>query len=225
MTPNAPWAARNRETDRPAGQTARHGAAQRAPRRAEDAAAAGGPHAAAGRRARRCGACGEVVQPVRQSRQPRSVLDLHRSASRPGDDLRRRGRRRSLGAGARRRCIAGCITCSAERCRRCPASGPEDLNVAPLLARIAEGGVSEVILALGATVDGATTAHWLTDRLRPLGVAVTRVGAGRADRRRARRAGRRHARRGVARTTAVMRAGSRPAAFELDGRAFARNPT
>ena len=56
--------------------------------------------------------------------------------------------------------------------------GPEDLNVAPLLARIAEGGVTEVILALGATVDGATTAHWLTDRLRPLGVTVTRVAQG-----------------------------------------------
>jgi recombination protein RecR len=56
--------------------------------------------------------------------------------------------------------------------------GPEDLNVTSLIARIAEGGVSEVILALGATVDGATTAHWLTDRLRPLGVAVTRVAQG-----------------------------------------------
>ena len=56
--------------------------------------------------------------------------------------------------------------------------GPEDLNVASLLARIAEGGVSEVILALGATVDGATTAHWLTDRLKPLGVTVTRVAQG-----------------------------------------------
>ena len=38
------------------------------------------------------------------------------------------------------------------------------------MARIERGGVAEVILALGATVDGATTAHWLTDRLRPLGV-------------------------------------------------------
>jgi recombination protein RecR len=56
--------------------------------------------------------------------------------------------------------------------------GPEDLNVSPLLARIAEGNVSEVILALSATVDGATTAHWLTDRLKPLGVAVTRVAQG-----------------------------------------------
>lgn len=56
--------------------------------------------------------------------------------------------------------------------------GPEDLNIAPLLARIADGGVTEVILALGATVDGATTAHWLTDRLTRLGVAVTRVAQG-----------------------------------------------
>ncbi len=56
--------------------------------------------------------------------------------------------------------------------------GPEDLNVAPLLHRIDAGGVKEVILALGATVDGATTAHWLTDRLRPMDVTVTRVGQG-----------------------------------------------
>jgi recombination protein RecR len=56
--------------------------------------------------------------------------------------------------------------------------GPEDLNVEPLLARIAEDGISEVILALAATVDGATTAHWLTDRLKPLGVTVTRVAQG-----------------------------------------------
>jgi recombination protein RecR len=56
--------------------------------------------------------------------------------------------------------------------------GPEDLNVSPLLTRIAAGGVTEVILALGATVDGATTAHWLTDRLKPLGINVTRVAQG-----------------------------------------------
>ncbi|HQT79030.1 MAG: recombination protein RecR [Rhodospirillales bacterium 20-64-7] len=56
--------------------------------------------------------------------------------------------------------------------------GPDDLNAASLLTRIAEGPVTEVILALGATVDGAATAHWLTDQLRPSGVAVTRVGQG-----------------------------------------------
>ena len=56
--------------------------------------------------------------------------------------------------------------------------GPDDLNVAPLLARVADGTVNEVILALGATVDGAATAHWLTDRLKPFDVIVTRVGHG-----------------------------------------------
>jgi recombination protein RecR len=56
--------------------------------------------------------------------------------------------------------------------------GPEDLNLAPLTARIREGGVAEVVLALPATVDGATTAHWLTDRLRPLGVSITKVAQG-----------------------------------------------
>ena len=55
---------------------------------------------------------------------------------------------------------------------------PEDLNLAPLLARLAEGGVAEVILALGATVDGATTAHWLTERMQPFGVTVSRIAHG-----------------------------------------------
>ena len=42
------------------------------------------------------------------------------------------------------------------------------------------GGLQEVILALGATVDGATTAHWLTERLHGVDPAlrVTRVGQG-----------------------------------------------
>jgi recombination protein RecR len=56
--------------------------------------------------------------------------------------------------------------------------GPEDLNLQPLLTRVREGGVTEVILALGATVDGATTTHWLTEKLMPLGVTVSRVGQG-----------------------------------------------
>ena len=55
---------------------------------------------------------------------------------------------------------------------------PEDLNLHALLARVSQGEAKEVILALGATVEGATTAHWLTDQLRPTGVAVTRVGQG-----------------------------------------------
>jgi recombination protein RecR len=57
-------------------------------------------------------------------------------------------------------------------------TGPEDLAVQPLLARIAAGGVAEVILALPATVEGATTAHYVGERLRPLGVAVTQLAQG-----------------------------------------------
>ncbi|MGI4955318.1 MAG: recombination mediator RecR [Janthinobacterium lividum] len=62
-------------------------------------------------------------------------------------------------------------------------TGPEDLNVAPLLARVdaQDGeGIDEVILALGATVDGASTAHWLAERLRALSPAlrISRVGQG-----------------------------------------------
>ncbi|MDE2516398.1 MAG: recombination mediator RecR [Rhodospirillales bacterium] len=56
--------------------------------------------------------------------------------------------------------------------------GPEDLSLPALQARIAEGGVQEVILALSATVDGASTAHYLADRLQGSGVALTRLAQG-----------------------------------------------
>jgi recombination protein RecR len=57
-------------------------------------------------------------------------------------------------------------------------TGPEDLNVTPLINRVLEGEIVEVILALSATVDGATTAHFLADRLASTGVAITRVAQG-----------------------------------------------
>ena len=56
--------------------------------------------------------------------------------------------------------------------------GPEDLNLAALVDRVHKDGVAEVILALGATVDGQTTAHYLTDLLRDLPVKVTRLAQG-----------------------------------------------
>ncbi len=56
--------------------------------------------------------------------------------------------------------------------------GPEDLNLSPLLAKLEAGHVREVILALGATVEGATTAHWLSERLAAFDVAISRVGQG-----------------------------------------------
>ena len=54
---------------------------------------------------------------------------------------------------------------------------PEDLRVASLLTRASEN-VREVILALSATVDGQTTAHYLTERLAPLGITVSRLSHG-----------------------------------------------
>lgn len=56
--------------------------------------------------------------------------------------------------------------------------GPEDLNLGKLVARVHDDAVSEVILALGATVDGQTTAHYITDLLRGLPVRVTRLAQG-----------------------------------------------
>ena len=56
--------------------------------------------------------------------------------------------------------------------------GPDDLNMKTLVARVAEGGVNEVIIAVNATVEGQTTAHYLTDQLAGFGVQVTRLAHG-----------------------------------------------
>jgi recombination protein RecR len=56
--------------------------------------------------------------------------------------------------------------------------GPDDLNLASLVARVASGGVKEVVLAVNATVDGQTTAHYVTDLLSPYTLDVTRLAHG-----------------------------------------------
>jgi recombination protein RecR len=56
--------------------------------------------------------------------------------------------------------------------------GPDDLNIASLVARVRAGGVSEVVLAMNATVEGQTTAHYITDRLAGAGVKLTRLAHG-----------------------------------------------
>lgn len=56
--------------------------------------------------------------------------------------------------------------------------GPDDLNINGLIARIAEGGVAEIILAVNATVEGQTTAHYITDQLSGLDAKVTRLAHG-----------------------------------------------
>jgi recombination protein RecR len=56
--------------------------------------------------------------------------------------------------------------------------GPDDLNLSSLVARVAKGGVKEVVLAVNATVDGQTTAHYVTELLSPYPVKVTRLAHG-----------------------------------------------
>ena len=55
--------------------------------------------------------------------------------------------------------------------------GPDDLNIASLQVRV-RAGVSEVILALNATVEGQTTAYYITDQLAGAAVKVTRLAHG-----------------------------------------------
>jgi recombination protein RecR len=57
-------------------------------------------------------------------------------------------------------------------------TGPEQLGIPRLLARVRAGGVSEVILGLSATVDGQTTAHYIADLLDGTGASVTTLAQG-----------------------------------------------
>jgi len=56
--------------------------------------------------------------------------------------------------------------------------GPEQLTIGKLVERVAAGTVREVILAVNATVEGQTTAHYLTDQLEGLDVKITRLAHG-----------------------------------------------
>jgi len=54
--------------------------------------------------------------------------------------------------------------------------GPDDLSIDALLRRAPE--FAEVVLAVNATVEGQTTAHYITDRLQPSGIKITRLAHG-----------------------------------------------
>ena len=55
---------------------------------------------------------------------------------------------------------------------------PEDLTIAGLLARVSAGGIDEVVLAMNATLEGQTTAHYIAERLEGLPVRVTQLAHG-----------------------------------------------
>ena len=58
------------------------------------------------------------------------------------------------------------------------AMGPDELGIPRLAARVASEGINEVILALGATVDGQTTAHYIADSLGGAEVQITSLAQG-----------------------------------------------
>ncbi|MFN4130804.1 MAG: toprim domain-containing protein, partial [Paracoccaceae bacterium] len=56
--------------------------------------------------------------------------------------------------------------------------GPDALRIPDLAERVRTEGVAEVILALNATVDGQTTAHYIADTLAPMGVQISTLAQG-----------------------------------------------
>ena len=55
---------------------------------------------------------------------------------------------------------------------------PEDLTIGALLERVGAGGVDEVVLAMNATLEGQTTAHYIAERLEEFPVRVTQLAHG-----------------------------------------------
>jgi len=55
---------------------------------------------------------------------------------------------------------------------------PEDLSIDKLIARVAGGDIDEVVLAMNATLDGQTTAHYLAERLESYPVRITQLAHG-----------------------------------------------
>ena len=55
---------------------------------------------------------------------------------------------------------------------------PEDLSVDKLIARVERGGIDELVLAMNATLEGQTTAHYLVDRLESFPIRITQLAHG-----------------------------------------------
>jgi recombination protein RecR len=55
---------------------------------------------------------------------------------------------------------------------------PEDLSIGRLIERVAAGGIDEVVLAMNATLEGQTTAHYIAERLDSLPVRLTQLAHG-----------------------------------------------
>jgi recombination protein RecR len=117
-----------------------------------------------------CGSCGNIdtADPCavcRDARRDRSIIIVVEDVS----DLWALERARAVNAPYH---VLGGVLSALDGVR------PEHLNLDRLVARAAEPGVTEVILALNATVDGQTTAHYVTEILSHLPVKVSKLAHG-----------------------------------------------
>ncbi|MDD9332208.1 MAG: toprim domain-containing protein, partial [Bartonella sp.] len=56
--------------------------------------------------------------------------------------------------------------------------GPDELNITSLINRVTNNSITEIILAVNATVEGQTTAHYITDQLSQFSIKITRLAHG-----------------------------------------------
>ncbi len=117
-----------------------------------------------------CKACGnlDTVQPCSICRDPRRDATLICVVEEVGD----------LWALERAAVISGRYHVLGGTLSPLDGVGPEDLNLSGLLERARESGVREVLLALNATVEGQSTAHYISAELESAGLVVSRLAQG-----------------------------------------------
>ena len=138
-----------------------------------------------------CGVCGNVAEAdeCRICRDPRRDLSVICVVEEPKDVVAVERSREFRG---RYHVLGGAIS-------PIDGVGPDDLRVRELMTRLADGTVTELILATNPNLEGEATATYLARLVKPMGLRVTRPGEWAAGRRRSRVRGRSHARTSVRR--------------------------
>lgn len=78
----------------------------------------------------------------------------------------------------RARLFPGCYHVLGGRLSALDGVRPEDLSIGLLIERVAAGGIDEVVLAMNATLEGQTTAHYISERLETYPVRITQLAHG-----------------------------------------------
>lgn len=78
----------------------------------------------------------------------------------------------------RSRLFPGCFHVLGGRLSALEGVRPEDLSIDALITRIAAGGIDEVVLAMNATLEGQTTAHYIAERIEQYPVRLTQLAHG-----------------------------------------------